>query len=289
MSVKQIAAGIVALALTTTVAGAQCKVESSSNEGKLLAFYTVPIVFSAATAPEVLPPGAIRLGFEGEYIPKPSAAIQRSGKCFTQKTEHTSLSPVFGRPRVTIGLPGSLALEASYLPPVKIADAKPNLASVALSHTHHFDGISIPGGVTVMVRGNATFGNVKGPITCPRSSLQTTNVNAPCYGSTPSNDTFHPDMFGVDVLAGVRTPNNPLSIYGGIGMNRIDPHFQVGFTDGTGSVDNTKVQLDSPLTRIALTIGATARTSSRIDFGAQLYSVPQDVTTVRVHAGITFR
>jgi hypothetical protein len=278
-----------ALAIFAGVAGAQCKVASSSNEGKLLAFYTVPIVFSAATAPEVLPPGAIRLGFEGEYIPKPSAEIQRSGKCFTEKSEHTSLSPVFGRPRVTIGLPGGLALEASYLPPVRIADAKPNLASVALSHTHHLDAFGGAGGAMVMVRGHATFGNVKGPITCPRSALQKTDSNAPCYGSNPSNDTFHPNMFGVDVLAGVTPPSSPFSLYGGIGANRIDPHFQVGFTDGTGSVDNSQVELEGPLTRLSLTLGASAQPTSRLDFGAQLYSVPQDVTTFRVHAGITFR
>ena len=82
---------------------------------------------------------------------------------------------------------------------------------------------------------------------------------------------------------------SPFGLYGGIGVNRIDPHFQVGFTDGTGVLDDTKVQLDAPLMRIALTLGASARTSSRLDFGGQLYSVPQDATTFRVHAGITFR
>src|SRR3954470_11214148 len=119
-----------ALAMAAVSAGtvsAQCKVSSESNEGKLLAFYVAPIVFSAATEPAPMRSGSIRIGFEGEYIPKPNPEIQRTGKCFLQKSEHPSLSPVFGRPRITIGLPASFALEASYLPPVKIADAKPNL------------------------------------------------------------------------------------------------------------------------------------------------------------------
>ncbi|HVT03748.1 MAG TPA: hypothetical protein VHL58_10295, partial [Thermoanaerobaculia bacterium] len=114
---RTIFAGTAALAFIAGAAEAQCKVASSSNEGKLLVFYSVPIVFSAATAPEALAPGAIRLGFEGEYIPTPSAQLQKTGKCFLQKSEHTSLSRVFGRPRLTIGLPGSMAIEASYLPP----------------------------------------------------------------------------------------------------------------------------------------------------------------------------
>ena len=83
-------------------AAAQCKVRIGSNEGKLLAFYTAPIVFSMAGAPEVLEAGSFRIGGEGEYIPKPDPAIEQTGACFTQKSEHTSLSPVFGRPRITI-------------------------------------------------------------------------------------------------------------------------------------------------------------------------------------------
>jgi hypothetical protein len=282
------ALGVLAgLVISAGTAGAQCRVASSTNEGKLLAFYTVPIVFSAATEPEVPRAGAIRIGFEAEYIPKPSAEIQRTGKCFLQKSEHTSLSPVFGRPRIMIGLPGSFAFELSYLPPVKIADAKPNLASIALSRSQHLE-LGHLSGATLMIRGNATFGNVKGPITCPRSALQTTSSSAACYGSVPSNDTFHPNMFGIDALLGVRPATSAVGFYGGIGANRVDPHFQVGFTNGAGVVDRTKVQLEAPLTRISLTAGATAHTSSRLDFGIQLYSVPQDATTFRVGAGLNF-
>ncbi|MDQ6716801.1 MAG: hypothetical protein M3Z17_00480 [Gemmatimonadota bacterium] len=269
-------------------AGAQCKVSSNSNEGRLLAFYSVPLAFSAAVAPGSGASGSVRLGFEGEYIPKPSAEIQRTGKCFQSKSEHTSLSPVFGRPRITIELPGSVAVEASYLPPVKIADAKPNLASVALSRTSRLV-MGTGQTVSLMVRANATFGSVKGPITCPQSALQITTPAAACYGTKPSNDTFSPRMLGVDVLAGMRRSGGGLALYGGVGASRADPHFQVGFTDGLGGVDHTKVELNEPLTRISFTAGATAHTSSRFDLGAQVYSIPQDATTVRVHAGMSFR
>ena len=278
-----------ALVLASGSAAAQCKVSGSSNEGKLLAFYTVPIVFSPTTAPEQLLAGAVRLGLDGEYIPKPSAEIQKTGKCFTEKSEQTSISPVFGRPRVTVGLPGGIALEASYLPPVKISDAKPNLASMALSRTQHLGIASIIGGVDLMLRAHATFGNVKGPITCPKSALQQTSSTAPCYGTTPSNDTFHPNVYGVELIGAVRPPRGALAYYGGVGINRIDPRFQVGFTDGTGHVDNTKVQLDSPLYRAAFIAGITAKPESRFDVGLQLYTVPVDATTVRFQGGISFR
>ena len=117
--------GLAMFAAHQTVA-AQCRVTADDNEGKLLAFYTAPISFSMATAPQEMPPGRIRIGAEGEYVPKPDPAIEQTGvtaHCFAQKSEHTSLSPVFGRPRLTVAGPFGFAFEAAYLPPVTIARA----------------------------------------------------------------------------------------------------------------------------------------------------------------------
>jgi hypothetical protein len=270
-------------------AGAQCKVSASSNEGKLLAFYTTPIVFSIATTPAVMRPASIRIGVEGEYVPKPNPAIEQTGACFTQKSEHTSLSPVFGRPRITVGGPLGFALEAAYLPPVTIARATPNLFSFGISQTHHFVAGLVTNGTTLMVRVHGTFGNVKGAITCPRSSLQQTAPSSPCYGTTPSTDTFHPDMLGGEIAAGITPESGGLSFYAGAGANRIDPHFQVGFTDANGNVDMTEVELASALVRATLFVGATASVRQIFDVGAQIYSVPSDATLFRLMGGVRFR
>jgi len=269
-------------------ATAQCKVKSDSNEGKLLAFYTAPIVFSMAGAPEVLSVGSVRIGGEGEYIPKPDPAIEQTGACFTQKSEHTSLSPVFGRPRITLGGPFGFGLEAAYLPPVTIARAKPNLFSFAVSHAHHY-AIGPARGTTLMLRIHGTFGNVKGAITCPRSQLQQTSPSSPCYGTNPSKDTFHPDMFGGEISAGFTPGDGPFSFYGGVGANRIDPHFQVGFTDANGNVDMTQVELQNPEIRAALFGGVTGVFRRILDVGAQIYSVPADATLFRLMGGIRVR
>jgi hypothetical protein len=270
-------------------AGAQCKVGGNSNEGKLLAFYTAPIVFSMATAPEVMRPASIRIGAEGEYIPKPNSAIEQTGACFTQKSEHTSLSPVFGRPRITVGGPLGFAIEAAYLPPVTIARAKPNLFSFGVSQAHHFAAGPVSTGTTLMFRVHGTLGNVKGAITCPRSSLQQTAPSSPCYGTTPSKDTFHPDMFGGEISAGIAPGSGGISFYAGAGANRIDPHFQVGFTDANGNVDMTQVELASPLVRATVFGGATAIVRQIFDVGAQIYSVPSDATLFRLMGGLRFR
>ena len=278
-----------AAALVQTKAGAQCRVDSDSNEGKLLAFYTAPIVFSMATAPEVLRPTSIRIGAELEYVPKPDPAIEQTGLCFTQKSEHTSLSQVFGRPRITVGGPFGLALEAAYLPPVTIARATPNLFSFAISHSHHFDVGPAASGTTLALRFHGTFGNVKGPITCPSSSLQQNDPNAPCYGTTPSTDTFHPDMLGGEAAVGFAAGNGAISWYGGIGANRIDPHFQVGFTSSNGSIDRTQVELSKAVFRGTVFGGVTAVLRRIFDVGAQVYSVPSDATLFRLMGGLRLR
>jgi hypothetical protein len=269
-------------------AAAQCKVSIDSNEGKLLAFYTAPIVFSMAGRPEVLPPGSLRIGGEGEYIPRPDPAIEQTGACFTQKSEHTSLSPVFGRPRITIGAPFGFALEAAYLPPVTIARATPNLFSFAVSNAHHFT-VGSARGTTLMLRVHGTFGNVKGAITCPKSQLQQSSPASPCYGTSPSKDTFHPDMFGGEIAAGFAPGDRGVSFYGGAGANRIHPHFQVGFTDGNGNVDMTEVELEDPVVRAAVFGGVTAVFRRILDLGAQIYSVPTDATLFRLMGGIRIR
>jgi hypothetical protein len=267
---------------------AQCRVSSSSNEGKLLAFYTAPIVFSMATAPGETRAGSIRFGAEGEYVPKPDAALEQTGACFTQKSEETSLSPVFGRPRITIGAPLGFTVELAYLPPVTIAKATPNLFSFAIAHAAHYS-FGPASGTTIMLRGHGTYGTVKGAITCPSSALQQTSSASPCYGTEPSNDTFHPDMFGAEIAAGITPGSRAFSLYAGVGGNRIDPHFQVGFTDANGNVDATQVQLDRPLTRATVFGGVTAIVGRVFDIGAQIYSVPSDATLFKLNGGFRFR
>ena len=285
---RSLVVGVMLLAVQQQAA-AQCRVPAGSNEGKLLAFYTAPIVFSMATAPQVMPPGRIRIGAEVEYIPKPDPEIQRTGACFTQKSENTSLSPVFGRPRITIAGPFGLAFEAAYLPPVTIARAKPNLFNFAVSHSQNLAIGPAANGTTLMLRAHGTFGNVKGAITCPRSSLQQSAPLSPCYGNSPSKDTFQPKMFGGEIAAGFAPGTGGISFYLGAGANRINPHFQVGFTDLNGNVDRTEVELDKPLVRASVFGGVTAVLRRILDVGAQIYSVPSDATLFRLNGGIRFR
>jgi hypothetical protein len=93
-------------------------------------------------------------------------------------------------------------------------------------------------------------------------------------------------MFGGEIAAGFAPESQWISFYGGAGVNRIDPHFQVGFTDANGNIDRTQVELEKPLVRATIFGGVTAVVRQVFDVGAQVYSVPADVTLFRLLGGI---
>lgn len=184
--------GLAAVSLIASVTSAQCRPSAGSNESRLLAFYSVPTAFSPMGAPEYLTSGAVKIGAEIAPIPKPDRSIRQTGACFTSKDENTDLAPVFGRPRITVGLPFGFAVTVSYLPPITIASATPNLGSVAISEVQEFRLGPWIDRSAIMLRAHSTFGSIKGPITCPRTSLQQTNPSAPCNGPTHPTTRFGP-------------------------------------------------------------------------------------------------
>ena len=287
MTLVRVALGLAVLAGTGKTSGAQCRPSTESNEARLLAFYSVPMAFSLLGAPEYLGRGALKVGGEIGPVPSPKESLRRTGACFTAKDENTKLTPVFGRPRVTIGLPLGFALSGSYLPPVTIGDATPNLGSLALSLVEEFRIGPWLDRSALMVRAHHTFGSVRGPITCPRKALQQTSASAPCHGTKPSEDTFRPNMSGVDGTLAVSSRNGAVGVYGGAGINWLRPRFQVGFTSSSGNVDVTRVEVD--MTRLAVFAGATAHLPRGLDATAEIYSAPEDAVTVRFGGAIRVR
>lgn len=261
------------------VAQAECRPPADSHEAKLLAFYTVPIAFSPAEAPAVLSPWTIRVGGQLSNVPSPSREIQQTGLCFQGKSERTRISPVFPQPRIAIGLPANLSLEASYVPPVKVSGATPNLGSVALAWTRPF-AVRRTTTAVVQLRAHGTFGHVTGAITCDEDVLQSSNPTAPCYGDRPSDDTFKPNMFGGEGTLGLW--RGRWGLYGGGGVTWLRPRFQVGFNDLNGYDDRTRVLVN--LTRGTAFGGLTFRPVEPLALSAQVYAVPSDATTFRLGA-----
>lgn len=258
-------------------AAAQCLPGEDSNEAKLLAHYSAPITFATQTGPAFA--GRVVIGGDLTWIPQPDPALERTGRCFTPKNESTRISPVFPRPHLVIRLPLGAAIEGSYVPPVKISGARANLVSAALSISRRLAAVE-GATVTAMLRVHATRGYVNGAITCGRNALQQRDATAPCYGTHVSRDTFRPNMQGIDGSLGRVFSGGRLDLYAGGGITWLAPRFRVGFTDGTGYVDRTRVEVD--LRRVAVFAGADYRLGGAGSATAQLYSVPADVTLFRV-------
>jgi hypothetical protein len=275
---------LVALAgVAIPAARAQCRPGANSNEAKLLAFYSVPITFSALDAPNRESAWHVELQAEVSPVPTADPSIEHASECFTASAkQHSRLTSVFARPRAILTLPFGLAIEASYIPPVQVGDAKPNLGSAAISETAALHGFGPFGSSALMLRADGTIGHVRGPITCSQSSLQQSEPDSACFGDHPSNDTFSPTMFGLEGVYGVKSRGGRFEFFAGTGVSWLRPRFEVGFTNLDGDVDNTKVEVN--LQRWSLLGGATLNLPARFALTTEVYSVPKDVTTWRLAA-----
>jgi hypothetical protein len=278
----------VSAASATAQTGVTCEPPKGSNEAKLLAFFATPIAFSPGGLLDGLRTGQVRVSFEAAYVPSPSRKIQQPEACYgIKKTENTNLSPVFPRPRVAIGLPGRVVLEGSYLPPVTVADAEPNLGSVALARPWRVSGSDEQGHMDFLLRAHATFGRVRGSITCPKKNLQQQNSGAACYGDEASRDTYKPNMFGGEGALVKEGASERWGAYASGGVTLLRPRFQVGFQYRDGVFDDTKIRVD--MTRVAVGTGAWYRVGLAAAITGELYSVPTDATTFRLGGAYTFR
>jgi hypothetical protein len=194
---------------------------------------------------------------------------------------------VFPRPRVAVGLPGGFLIEGSYLPPIKVADAEPNLWSVALSYPWRVQGNVDQGSMTVLLRGHGTIGRVRGAITCPEDKLQRDDPAGACYGSLQSWDTYKPHMYGGEIGLVKEGAAERWGAYALTGMTLLRPRFQVGFLYAGGAYDNTKIEVD--MSRLAVGGGGWYRVGVTAALTAEVYSVPEDATTFRLGGAYTFR
>ncbi len=275
---------LIALAgVAVPAAQAQCRPDPNSNEAKLLAFYSVPITFSALDAPNRQPAWHVELQAEVSPVPTADPSLEHASECYTASAkQHSRLTSVFARPRALLTLPLGLAIEASYIPPVRVGDAHPHLGGAALSETVALPGFGPFRSSAIMLRVDDTFGRVRGPITCAQSALQQSEPDSACYGNSPSNDTFKPTMFGLEGVYGVKSRGGRFELFAGTGYSWLRPRFEVGFTSLDGVADNTQIEVN--LQRWSVLGGATVNLPARFAITTEVYSVPKDVTTWRLAA-----
>jgi hypothetical protein len=243
-----------------------------SNEAKTLAIFAVPLAFSRGGAPDLFP--GFKAGLEVASLPKVSDATSTPTICRPGKgPEHTNLLFALPRPRFTTPLPLGLTLQASWVPPVRVNGVKANLLGVSVEKA-----FGHPDGLVAALRAHATFGSVHAPITCDDAALA--DAASECFGGTRSDDRFSPNIMGVDLAVGGSLAAGRLRPYGGAGYNRLQPRFQVNFTNQFGELDHRRVEVN--LDRVVVFGGTSWRIAERLDISGELYAAPADAVTGRV-------
>ncbi len=266
---------LVLLALPSAAAAqGDCFPPDDSNEAKVFAIFAVPLAFGPAEAPDFLPPWSLRLALEGSYLPDIDDETATPTVCRPGKgPENTDFAPVLPRPRVSLGLPAGLVLEASYIPPISMNGATPNLVGLALGRAFRVGRT-----MRVGVRLHATTGKIDAPITCDQEALR--DPVSECFNGTESNDRYRPNALGADVTGTWSTADGRFRPFAGAGINLLRPRFQVNFVNQFGQLDDRKVEVD--LERMVIFGGVTWAPRPGIGITAQLYTAPADATTGRL-------
>lgn len=269
-----VALGLSSFAADRLRAQADCFPSKGSNEAQVFGIFSVPLAFSPGGAPAG-GPGRIQVGLEVSYLPSVDTVLARPTVCRPGKeAENTDLLTVAPRPRLTIDLGRGFLLEGSWTPPIRVNQVRANLFGLAL-------GYRIPlgsAGTGLTLRAHGAFGKVNAPITCPDEALA--NPLSECYQGTRSDDSYRPNILGVEGIAHWSLGGGAVRPYAGAGYNRLMPRFQVNFRNAQNQLDNRRVEVD--LDRLAVFGGLSWAAASRWIVSAELYTVPADAVTGRV-------
>ncbi|MDQ3137423.1 MAG: hypothetical protein M3Q93_07540 [Gemmatimonadota bacterium] len=259
-----------------------CRPTSDSHEAQLLAALAVPLAYGTVEAPAVPVPGAVRVALEVTYLPDVDEVIRTATQCRPGKgPEHTDLLFAFPRPRVMVGLPAGLLVEASWIPPVRLNGVQSHLVGLSVARGFVLGGR----GSRLTLRAHSTFGRIRAAITCPDEELE--NTQSECFEGTRSDDRYHPTTFGAEGVLGWSLGEGRLRPFVGAGLNLLRPRFQVNFTDRFGTLDDTRVEVN--LARGALFAGATWTVARGLGLSGEIYGAPGDAVTGRLLVSFALR
>jgi len=136
------------------------------------------------------------VALDAAQIPRLSAAQQRVGFNGT-KEEDLNKSPVFGRARLFLGLPGDWVAELGYTPPLTINGVQPrDLVAVAIGRR-----VFESEGFTFSARIFGQHGRAVGDVTCPARIAGVSDPHVNPYGcQAPSNDQVTLNYYGLELV-----------------------------------------------------------------------------------------
>jgi hypothetical protein len=211
------------------------QIDFNSPEAWALKYFSAVSTFTAIGPPVVREAGSIDFGLEGGWIPQLSESQRRVGFGGTA-LEDLNKTAVFGRPRLTVGLPAGFSVEAGWVPPVGINGGRTNLFAAAVERP-----FVVGDPLTLGVRLYGQLGHSKGDYTCsedvvahpPGSSGNPKGCDARSADSATLNNA------GMALTGGVKIGGGG-TVHFAVGGTYNDLVFQVG-AFAVGAPDNTRL------------------------------------------------
>lgn len=227
------------------------------------------LLMTALDAPHGTEPGRVEFGLEAGWLPSLSAEQRLIGFSGT-KEENVNRTPVFARPRVSLGLPHDFTISAGYVPPARIGGIRPNILTFAALRPL----VSTPFW-RLAIRAHGLIGNLQGDITCDRETVSAglDPVRNPYLCEAPSDDTMTIRAGGLEVSNSFAVSRS-IEPYVTVGLNYFDTKFQ---TDArySGLVDHSR--LLGAGSAFSIGGGMSYRLAPRIRLAGEAFYTPLDV------------
>jgi hypothetical protein len=217
-------AAMLALAATTVAAQeneSTDRLKFDRPEAWALKYFVSSTMLSGLDVPGNHQPGSISIGLEAGWLPALSPAQQRVG-FYGTAPQDLNKAPIMFRPRVTVGLPGRLAITAAGNPPIRSFGVTPRLVSGAI------DWAMIDRkDWRFALRGHGQTGTVTGAFTCPASLVNVPPGSAgnPSGCTAESADVATLRYAGIELAASRRL--GAVAPHVAVGANYVDSRYVV--------------------------------------------------------------
>ncbi len=240
-------------------------------EAWALKYFSSVTLLSGLGVPERLEAGSLELALEGGWIPSLSEDERRVG-FYGTKVEDLNKTSVFGRPRLSVGLPAAFTLTLAWAPPIELGGAEPNLYALALGRP-----LVERQWWRLGARLYAQGGTVKGDFTCSEDDAAGGDdaIANPFGCERPSEDEATLRAYGAELSAAWKASER-LEPYAALTGTYLDPEFQVD-AFYSGIHDRTLQTTDG--TTWAVTAGIAWARSERLRLVVEAFYSP--LTLVR--------
>ncbi len=227
------------------------------------------LLMTPMDAPHGTEPGQVEFGLETGWLPSLSPQQRLVGFTGT-KEEDLNRTPLYARPRVSVGLPHDILFSAGYIPPATIGGVRPNVLTLAAArpviNTHRW---------RLGIRAHGLIGNLRGDITCDRKTVSAglDPVRNPYLCEAPSNDTMSIRVGGLEVSNSFLLTGS-IQPYVTVGLNYFDTKFQ---TDAryAGMIDHSR--LLGAGSALEVGGGLSYRISGKLRISGEAFYTPLDV------------